>query len=63
MTPAEQARNQEKAAARAAVVARMADGTVMLEAADTKHMTDDEVAEYARVGRFAGIPADKRLSR
>jgi len=60
VTPAE----QEKAAARAAVAARMADGTVILDDADAKHMTGAEIVEYVNLGRFGPtVGADKRLAR
>ncbi len=63
MTPAEKARFAAKAEARAAVVARMQDGTVMLEDADAKHMTASEIRTCMNLGRFADVGPDKRGRR
>ena len=55
---------QEAREARAAVVARMQDGTVVLDDADAKHMTGAEIVEYVNLGRFGPtVGADKRLAR
>ena len=63
MTPAEQEAMRLKAEARAAVVARMQDGTVVLGDADAKHMTASEITQCINLGRFADIGRDKRLRR
>ena len=63
MTPAEKARLEANAAARAEVVGRMQDGTVMLTDADAKHMSATEITRCINLGRFQDIGADKRLRR
>ena len=63
MTPNERAAVEAKAAARAEVVTRMQDGTVMLGDDDAKHMTATEIRQCINLGRFQDIGADKRLRR
>jgi hypothetical protein len=64
VTPQEQARIRENAEARAAVVARMQDGTVTLTEADAKLMSGTEITQCIDLGRFGpDIGRDKRLSR
>jgi hypothetical protein len=63
MTPHEQAAMQEKAAARAAVMAKWNDGSQVITDDDCKYLTSAEVTAAVNAGRIEGIGPDKRLRR
>lgn len=63
MTPQERQTAENRAAARAAVLAKFPDGSAVITDEDCRLLDGAEVAALINAGRIPGVGPDKRLRR